>query len=602
MPLRSFRPTRSLAVMLPLQIGGLLLLGVVIGAFAVYGSVRDSAMRQSVRRLGDVTDELRGMLDANGAQYRKVVRAIADTAPVVAFVRTPDAAHHDAVTRALEPAPNAAKEIALREIRSAANVLLVRVGNERVLLDPAIDAALVRDAVANNGEVIGPIHVVGDSVFYAAAAPIRVRGKPHAVYVEWRRITSTPEARQQLNTLIGSGATLLLGSTEGGGWTDLEHTVAGPPVAVDTATGPIRYDRPETGPVVAMARHVPGTPWTVLVEFSRAESLAPAMRFLGRFGVITAILLVVLLAGTWMASRRLMRPLADLTHAAEAVARGQFDGAVSAGDRQDEIGRLATAFTTMVAHVRESQEELERRVAERTRELKERNEELEAFGYSLAHDLRAPLRAMQGFSQALLEDHAAQLDPTGRHYAELVSDGAQTMDRMILDLLNYSRVARTDLDNGPVDLAQTVSAATRQVKGDLAARRARLTVDPALPAAVGHPATLVQVFANLIGNAVKFVPADRIPEVRVRAIQHDGTVRVWVEDNGIGIEPQFQQKIFGVFERLHGADEYSGTGIGLAIVRKAMEKMGGTVGVESAVGAGSRFWIELPRMEAPGAA
>ncbi|MGH7734252.1 MAG: sensor histidine kinase, partial [Gemmatimonadales bacterium] len=246
--------------------------------------------------------------------------------------------------------------------------------------------------------------------------------------------------------------------------------------------------------------------------------------------------------------------------------------------------------------------ELERRVAERTRELKERNEELEAFGYSLAHDLRAPLRAMQGFSQALLEDHSAQLDPTGRHYAELVSEGAQTMDRMILDLLNYSRVARTNLDNGPVDLAQTVSAATRQVKGDLAARRAHLTVDPALPAAVGHPATLVQVFANLIGNAVKFVPADRIPEVRVRAIQRNGTVRVWVEDNGIGIEPQFQQKIFGVFERLHGADEYSGTGIGLAIVRKAMEKMGGAVGVESTVGTGSRFWIELPRLEAPGAA
>ncbi|MGH7590383.1 MAG: sensor histidine kinase, partial [Gemmatimonadales bacterium] len=453
-----------------------------------------------------------------------------------------------------------------------------------------------------NAEVIGPIHVVGDSVFYAAAAPIRIHGKARAVYIEWRRITSTPQAREQLNALIGTGAKLLLGSTQGGGWTDLEHAVAGPPVAVDTATGPIRYDRPETGHVVAMARHVPGTPWTVLVEFSRAEALAPATRFLGRLGIITAILLVVLLAGTWHASRRLMRPLADLTRAAEAVAHGQFDGAVSVGERQDEIGRLATAFTTMVAHVRESQEELERRVAERTRELKERNEELEAFGYSLAHDLRAPLRAMQGFSQALLEDHSTQLDPTGRHYAELVSEGAQTMDRMILDLLNYSRVARTDLDNGPVDLAQTVTAATRQVKGDLAARRAHLTVDPALPAAVGHPATLVQVFANLIGNAVKFVPADRIPEVRVRAIQRNGTVRVWVEDNGIGIEPQFQQKIYGVFERLHGADEYSGTGIGLAIVRKAMEKMGGAVGVESTVGTGSRFWIELPRLEAPGAA
>ncbi|MGH7532600.1 MAG: sensor histidine kinase, partial [Gemmatimonadales bacterium] len=508
---------------LPLQIGGLLLLGVLIGAFVVYGSVRDAAMRQSVQRLGDVTKELRGLLDANGVQYRKIVRAIADTAPVVAFVRTQDGAHHDAVTKALELSPDAAAVTALREIRSAADSLLMRVGNGPNSADPAIDAALVRDAVTNNAEVIGPIHVVGDSVFYAAAAPIRIHGKARAVYIEWRRITSTPQAREQLNALIGTGAKLLLGSTQGGGWTDLVHAVAGPPVAMDTATGAIHYDRPGVGSVVAMARPVPGTPWTVLVEFSRAEALAPATRFLGRLGIITAIMLVVLLAGTWLASRTLMRPLADLTHAAEAVAHGQFDGAVSVGERQDEIGRLATAFTTMVAHVRESQEELEHRVAERTRELKERNEELEAFGYSLAHDLRAPLRAMQGFSQALLEDHSAQLDPTGRHYAELVSEGAQTMDRMILDLLNYSRVARTDLDNGPVDLGQTVTAATRQVKGDLAARRAHLTVDPALPTAVGHPATLVQVFANLIGNAVKFVPADRIPEVRVRAIQRNGT-------------------------------------------------------------------------------
>ncbi|MGH7735240.1 MAG: hypothetical protein ACREOE_16510, partial [Gemmatimonadales bacterium] len=124
MPLRFIRSAKSLAVTLPLQIGGLLILGVLIGAFVVYGSVRDAAMRQSVQRLGNVTKELRGLLDANAVQYRTMVRAIADTAPVVAFVRTQDGAHHDAVTKALELSPTAAATTALREIRSAADSVL----------------------------------------------------------------------------------------------------------------------------------------------------------------------------------------------------------------------------------------------------------------------------------------------------------------------------------------------------------------------------------------------------------------------------------------------------------------------------------------------
>ena len=601
MPSRDATGARSIAVEFSLLIGGLLIVGASIGAVVTYSSARDASMSLSVQRLASVTAQLRDMLDANGAQYRQTMRAVADMPAVRAFIRTPDAARRAEVARILAPSADIADQVATREIRSASDSLLVAVGDVQRWADPAVDRALVRAAIRTDADVIGPFSTVGDSVLFAVAAPVRVGRAPKAVYVQWFRLRSSPQARAQLNALIGPGARLSIGGTEGK-WTDLGQAVPAPPVPIDTATGVLEYDRPGTGPVVAMARRVPGTPWSVLVEFTRAAALGGAVQFLQRLALITGILLIVLLAGTWLAIGRLVRPLAALTSAAEAVAEGRLDGRVGGERRNDEIGRLAGAFDAMVARVREARDELERRVTERTRELKERNEELEAFGYSLAHDLRAPLRAMQGFSQALLEDHASQLDPTGRHYAELVSDGARTMDRMILDLLNYSRIARAELQPAPVELTAVIGAATRQLKRDLTDRHSRISVAPGLPSVLAHEATLVQVFANLIGNASKFVPPDRTPEVRISTIPWNGAVRVWVEDNGIGIPPQFQQKIFGVFERLNGADEYPGTGIGLAIVRKAMEKMGGAVGVESIPGTGSRFWIELPALEVKGAA
>ncbi|HYR30421.1 MAG TPA: ATP-binding protein, partial [Gemmatimonadales bacterium] len=271
---------------------------------------------------------------------------------------------------------------------------------------------------------------------------------------------------------------------------------------------------------------------------------------------------------------------------------------VRSNPRGDELGRLAAAFDTMVQRVGEAQQRLEDRVQARTAELQERNEELEAFAYSISHDLRAPLRAMGGFSQALLEDYGERLDATGRQYAERVVAGASTMDQLIRDLLSYSRITRSELRLAPLDLHHAMQSATEQVADEVAARHARVVVDEPLPAVVGHDTTLAQVLANLLGNAVKFVPVERTPEVHVRAELRDGRVRVWVEDNGIGVAPEHHERIFRVFERLNPAEDYPGTGIGLAIVRKGVERMGGRVGVEAQPGGGSRFWIELSQAEA----
>ena len=237
---------------------------------------------------------------------------------------------------------------------------------------------------------------------------------------------------------------------------------------------------------------------------------------------------------------------------------------------------------------------LEERVKQRTADLEESKDALEAFGYSVSHDLRAPLRTMQGFANALLEDYADVLDGEGRDYAARISRGARRMDLLIEDLLTYSRLSRGDITLKRLDLVSVLQEAQRQVEAALAETGGTILIHPPdVPLVFGHEATLVQVFANLLSNALKFVEPHVRPSVTIRTEQRGAWVTITVTDNGIGVEPAHQDEIFSVFQRLHGSERYPGTGIGLAIVKKGVERLGGRVGVTSHTGQGSSFWVEL---------
>jgi signal transduction histidine kinase len=241
--------------------------------------------------------------------------------------------------------------------------------------------------------------------------------------------------------------------------------------------------------------------------------------------------------------------------------------------------------------------ELEQRVVDRTRALQDANAGLEAFSYSVSHDLRAPLRAIGGFAEALLEDHGAALNDSAREDLHRIMLAAERMETLIEDLLAYARVSRADLRPSVVKVAEVVHAALEVLGGDIAARRAVVEVHSTELAVRADRTTLTQAIENLVANAIKFVAPGVTPQVRITFSRDDGQVRLEVADNGIGVDERHRERIFQVFERLHGADIYPGTGIGLAIVRKGIERMGGTVGLRAAPRGGSVFWISLPAAE-----
>jgi PAS domain S-box-containing protein len=265
-----------------------------------------------------------------------------------------------------------------------------------------------------------------------------------------------------------------------------------------------------------------------------------------------------------------------------------------------KILRDRTAQKTLEEELRRVNTTLETRIRERTEDLEDALKEMAAFSYSIAHDLRAPLRAMTGFAQVLSEECSQELGEEGRDYAAKISEAARKMNQMIDDLLTYSRLTRTDILCHPLNPEVVLDLVLRRLGSEIRQKDAQVTVVRPLPIVLAHEITLEQVLINLISNALKFVAPGVKPQIRIWGEEHPEWMRISVEDNGIGIPPEYRKKIFEIFERLHPEGNYPGTGIGLAIVNRAVERMRGRVGVEAArSGTGSCFWVELRKVATP---
>jgi len=240
-------------------------------------------------------------------------------------------------------------------------------------------------------------------------------------------------------------------------------------------------------------------------------------------------------------------------------------------------------------------EDLENRVVQRTHQLKEANQELEAFSYSVSHDLRTPLRAISGFSELLSENHGSALNEEGQRYLATVRRNAKQMGLLIDDLLSFSRTGRKDVAYSSIDMKRLFEQAFQELISETEGRKVHLTIHP-LPEVSGDISLMKQVVVNLVSNALKYTRREKIAEIEVGANESNSEITYFIKDNGVGFDMRFVDKIFGVFQRLHTNEEFEGTGVGLAIVQRIIHKHNGKIWCTGKVDEGAEFYFTLPKV------
>ncbi len=318
-----------------------------------------------------------------------------------------------------------------------------------------------------------------------------------------------------------------------------------------------------------------------------------------------ALILLLSLAGivlvTLLIVRQHMRPISELTDHVTGLSlealRLRLDPAILR--RQDEVGALARAFDTMAhrliglfAELRREEQRLQETVEARTRALASSNRELEAFCHSVSHDLRAPLRSLDGFSEALLEDYGDRLDEQARDYLQRIRKGTERMRQLIEDLLRLSRISRHELHLAEVDLVPLAKEIVDDLRAGDPQRDVRLVLPETLPVR-GDSRLLRIMLENLFSNAWKYTRPRQPAEIALGVSEEGGETVYWVRDNGVGFDMAYADKLFGVFQRLHHQDEFPGTGVGLATVARIVERHGGRVWADAEMGMGAIFFFTL---------
>ncbi|HEX2682869.1 MAG TPA: HAMP domain-containing protein, partial [Ferruginibacter sp.] len=432
----------SIQQRLPLLICALLLCIILSFGFASYYSVRKSALETGRERTRSLTNNLGSMLSQSTANMIAAIKK--NTANDTIHQYLAGGEKTAGITTILKKLFTDST-VVMVELLNAGAISIARYSESDQALEEKLSALWKTGPAADmNPAKVGKMYIINNSIYYPVVASIVNDKQVNGFLVSWRRLVTSPQTIEQISKLMGKGTMLYLSNTDGSLWTDLMKPVQHPPLTVKDPDEQQEYRNANGDPVLASVLPVAGSEWLVLVEYSKKEILESANRFLNWLLIIGGTLLITGILIARFMSHNITKPLKQLTTAAKAISKGDYTASVEI-DRNDELGKLAQAFTIMKEQVQTTQMNLEKKVADRTAQLEAVNKELESFSYSVSHDLRAPLRGIIGFTTMLEEKYASQLDDEAKRLTDVIKRKTLLMGNLIDDLLGFSRVSRQDI-------------------------------------------------------------------------------------------------------------------------------------------------------------
>ena len=584
----------SIQQRLPLLICAFLLSAIVIYGYANYYSLKKATLIIGQSRINTLTTQMSSMFGQSAMALVKTEHATAKQNAVIQFLKSNGQQSRQETLNELDKLYRDSTWVSI-ELLDQNLVSVLRSGKSAANIKIPVKDVLKITPIGPDSCKIGRLYIEKGAMYYPAIAAVTDNERTIGYVVCWQRLVASPQAVAQFSLLMGVGSKLYIGNKDGSLWTDMIRPAVGPPFKVNHILEPIEYTDHDNGLKFAQAQLIPQTTWVAAIEFSEQSMLSGVNTFMKWIFIFGALLTVIGILAAWIMSRNITRPLNQLTIAAKEISQGNYSTAVSINvDSNDELGELATAFNVMSAEIFHMWQNLDNKVKERTTQLELVNKELEAFTYSVSHDLRTPLRAVIGYSIMLKEDFEEKLDAEGNRIISNIIINAKMMGQLIDDLLAFSRLGKKELVRTYVDMQLLATSVVNELLQSELEKDYKITIG-LLPAAEAEQGMIKQTLINLVSNAIKYSSKKANPEIEIGAVDEEVRTIYYVKDNGVGFDMKYVGKLFGVFQRLHSQEEFEGTGVGLALVKRIIDKHKGEVWAEGQENIGATFYFSLPK-------